>query len=441
MKTAGRVLKFYGRIIAECIPLFISAGLLTVLACSLGLPEGSRFYQLPGVLYSVIIPVYAGSLSGKKCGGDGGGLAGTLAASAVVIAGSAWGMTAAVIAGGAAGYLYRKGMEKGQDKIPAGFEMLAGNLYLIGTGLAAGVLAELLLLPAVSWFGEAAGSGIFSRLDIRLLPLVSLAVEPLKILFLNNGLNHGLLVPLGMEAVRNGGSSILFLLETNPGPGFGILAAYAIVRRKERKPMTSSLVIQLLGGIHEIYFPYVLSDIRLLAAAVAGGIAGNYCFLFFGSGLFGPASPGSVVTILLMADGRKWPGLLAGILVSAAVSCLAACLILAEEKKKSETAESPIMEQQEETMEKTIYFVCDAGMGSSAMASALFKRKLKAEGVEHVRVFHVSADSIPEDADAIVCQKNFASSLPAVSVRLFTVDHLTEMSGYEELMDWIKGGM
>ena len=153
-----------------------------------------------------------------------------------------------------------------------------------------------------------------------ILPWSGVLVEPLKILFFNNWLNHGFLLPLGMEQVHAAGGSILFLLEENPGPGFGILAACALTVGTEKKDTASSLVIQMFGGIHEVYFPYVLADLRLLAAAVAGGVAGNYCFMLTNCQLSGPASPGSIITILMMAETGRWFGLITGILISAAVS-------------------------------------------------------------------------------------------------------------------------
>ena len=314
-----------------------------------------------------------------------------------------------------------------------------------------------------------------------LLPWSGVLVEPLKILFFNNWLNHGFLLPLGMEQVRTAGGSILFLLEENPGPGFGILAACALWAGTEKKDTASSLVIQMFGGIHEVYFPYVLADVRLLAAAVAGGVAGNYCFMLTNCRLRGPASPGSMITILMMAENGRWPGLVAGILVSAAVSFGVAWVILCHpagnkgrsvntgpevrekrwadvgQEEQQETEIGPHPEERQETEagphpeeqagpgkkgkaeNMKIYFVCDAGMGSSAMASALFKKKLKAEGVSGMEVFHVSADRIPEDADVLVCQQSFASSLPDTGHPCFTVENLTDMGGYGKLLNWLKG--
>ena len=396
------------------------------------------------ILSSLVIPVFMGYKAGTMCGGEVGGLAGTLAASVVVMAEPVSAMILSVTAGGVAGFLCKKGLDRIKNWIPSGFEMLFSNLYLAFLGLLAGCAAYVLLIPEAEWMLEFLGNGLSLMIDRGIIPFISFVVEPLKIVFFNNWINHGIFLPLGLEQLKTQGSSILFLLETNPGPGFGILLAYTLVNRNMRKPMVSSLIIQFLGGIHEVYFPYVLSDIRLLAGAIAGSIAGNYCFMVTGSGLLGPASPGSIITILIMADKKHWLGIVMGISISAAVSCLLSCLILSGKGREpaiDKDKEPKVEEMPVKRMEHArIYFVCDVGLGSSAMASAIFKKKLRLEGLTDIEVFHVSVDRIPADADAVVCQKNFASSLPEINIPCFTVDNLTDMSGYKELLNWLKGG-
>ena len=440
VKAAGRILRFYRELITECIPLFVASGLIAALCGAASLAGISCPDEISRSLYQVVIPVMVGYKAGRKCGGDAGGLAGALAASAVLMPGTVSAFVASILAGVCSGYIYRKGMERLEGVIPSGFEMLTSNLYLAASGIAGGMLAFYMVLPCVAGTERALAAGIAMLADFGLLPWSAVLVEPLKILFFNNWLNHGFLLPLGLEQVRSAGGSILFLLETNPGPGFGILTACALTARKERKDMASNLVIQMFGGIHEIYFPYVLADLRLVTAAVAGGVAGNYSFMLTGCRLRGPASPGSVITILMMSQPGQWLGLIAGILVSAVVSFGVACLFLRHavaEKGDVVRPEEPVKRKRADTIK--IYFVCDAGMGSSAMACALFKKKLKAAGVGSMEVFHVSADRIPGDADVLVCQQSFAASLPATSCPCFTVENLTDMSGYEALFRWLKG--
>ncbi|MDF2886178.1 MAG: Protein-N(pi)-phosphohistidine--sugar phosphotransferase [Lacrimispora sp.] len=442
MKLAGKVLKYYSRVIAECIPLFVTAGLLSVF--SAGILQNEHLYEMSKILSFLVIPVFMGYKAGTMCGGEVGGLAGTLAASVVVMAEPASSMILSAIVGSIAGFLCKKGLDRIKNWIPSGFEMLFSNLYLASLGLLVGGAASVLLIPEAEWLLGFLGKGLSFMIDRGIIPFISFVVEPLKIIFFNNWINHGFFMPLGLEQLKTQGSSILFLLETNPGPGFGILLAYALVHRNMRKAMVSSLIIQSLGGIHEVYFPYILSDIRLLAGAIAGSIAGNYCFMMTGSGLLGPASPGSIITILIMADKKHWLGIVMGILISAAVTCFLSCLILLGNRRKPTTDEEKEQKSEEMPMKRMehvrLYFVCDVGMGSSAMASALFKKKLRLEGLTDVEVFHVSADRIPADADAVVCQKDFARFLTGIHIPCFTVDNLTDMSGYRELLSWLMGG-
>ena len=450
-------MKFYRELITECIPLFVAAGLIAALCSTVSLAGVSYLNEVSQGLYQLVIPVMAGYKAGRKCGGDAGGLAGALAVSAVLMSGAVSAFAASILAGFVSGLIYRKGMERLEGVIPSGFEMLTGNLYLAFSGIFGGLLAFYLILPCSAWMEQLLTGGIAVMAESGILPWSGVLVEPLKILFFNNWLNHGFLLPLGMEQVHAAGGSILFLLEENPGPGFGILAACALTVGTEKKDTASSLVIQMFGGIHEVYFPYVLADLRLLAAAVAGGVAGNYCFMLTNCQLSGPASPGSIITILMMAETGRWFGLITGILISAAVSFGVSRVILChlagkkghgvktrpEVQEKIWTDEGqekqPGPEKKGKAENMRIYFVCDAGMGSSAMASALFKKKLKAEGVSGMEVFHVSADHIPEDADVLVCQKSFASSLPDTGHPCFTVENLADMGGYGKLLNWLKG--
>lgn len=443
MEAIGKTLKFYRELITECIPLFVAAGVIAALGSTALGTELSYLEKLSEGVYSLVLPAMAGYKAGKKCGGDAGGLAGALAASAVLMTANGAAFMVSILAGCCSGCIYREGMKRLEKVIPAGFEMLAGNLYLAASGLFSGLAAYYVLLPSVMRTESLLSGGIAAMAGQGLLPWSGVLVEPLKILFLNNWLNHGLLLPLGLEQVREAGGSLLFLLEANPGPGFGLLAALALSRRAEKREMTSSLVIQMFGGIHEIYFPYVLTDLRLLAAVMAGGVAGNYCFMLMGCQLRGPASPGSIITILLVSAPKHWIALIAGILASAAVSFSLAWLILLRPSGKKE--DSVEKEPARWTTggggmrNMKIYFVCDAGMGSSAMASSLFKKKLKAEGLEGIEVFHVPVDSIPEDADVLVCQQSFASRLPHTGLPCFTVENLVDMAGYEVLLKCLKG--
>lgn len=445
-------MKCYSRVIAECIPLFVVAGLISAFA---GGSEVVYLQNMSWIIANLIAPVLVGYKSGFICGGDIGGLAGSLAASAVVMTGSVSAVILSVLVGSVAGLLSHKGLEMIKTRIPSGFEMLFYNLYLTGIGISLGTVTYFFIVPATTWLINWLYAGITMMIAGGVLPFISIIVEPLKIMFFNNWINHGVFLPLGLEQAKAGGSSVLFLLETNPGPGLGILLAYIIMHKEKQERMISTMVIHLLGGIHEVYFPYILSDIKLLAAAIVGGIAGNYYFMLSSSGLLGPASPGSVITILMMAEKRQWGFIILGIFISAGITCGIACLLMkasVNEGKNSERKTRKSMMKKLSDPEIRIYFVCDVGMGSSAMAGALFRRKLKAEQLEGIEVLHVSADHIPDDADVVVFQKDFARTLPKrflagrsegespFKAKCFIVDNLTDMSCYQELLNWLREG-
>ena len=144
--------------------------------------------------------------------------------------------------------------------------------------------------------------------DNSLLPLTSIFVEPAKVLFLNNAINHGVFTPLGTQEAVENGKSILFLIEANPGPGVGLLLAFTFFGKGLAKATApGALVIQFFGGIHEIYFPYVLMKPKLILAVILGGMTGVATNLVFDSGLRAPAAPGSIIAVWLQAPAQQ-PG-------------------------------------------------------------------------------------------------------------------------------------
>lgn len=226
-------------------------------------------------------------------------------------------------------------------------------------------------------------------IEANLLPLVHVFLEPLKVLFFNNAINHGLLTPLGLEGASQTGQSILFLLETNPGPGVGVLVAFLLFGPVgQRKTAGGATMIQLIGGIHEIYFPFVLMDPRLFLAVIAGGMSGTLVFQIFNVGLNAPASPGSLVAILANAPTDARLAVFSGIFVSFLCSFAIASLLLKRQRGIEPVSMIKMKEKEEDQVEtvtpnyQQILFVCDAGMGSSAMGASLLSRQLKAVDLE-----------------------------------------------------------
>ena len=220
------------------------------------------------------------------------------------------------------------------------FEMLVNNF---SAGILGGILAIFsfkVIEPIVTAFSNGLSSLATSVTDAGLLPLISLAIEPGKILFLNNAINHGILTPLGLEQAETLGKSVFFLLEANPGPGLGILLAYTIFGKGNAKQSApGAVIIHALGGIHEIYFPYILMKPALLIAAIAAGMAGNLTFLLLDAGLVAAASPGSIIAVLGMTPKGSHLGVIAGMAVATVVSFLIASVILKGSKGEEENLE------------------------------------------------------------------------------------------------------
>ncbi|MEH7072085.1 PTS transporter subunit EIIC, partial [Priestia megaterium] len=98
--------------------------------------------------------------------------------------------------------------------------------------------------------------------------------------------NHGIISPIGAEQIRTSGKSILLLLEANPGPGFGVLLAYSFFGKgTAKKSAPGAALIQFVGGVHEIYFPYILMRPLLIIGAILGGMSGVFTFVLLDGGL------------------------------------------------------------------------------------------------------------------------------------------------------------
>jgi PTS system mannitol-specific IIC component len=273
-----------------------------------------------------------------------GGVVGAAAAMGVIVGSDIPMFLGAMIMGPLGGWLLKKIDEALEDKIPVGFEMLINNF-------SAGILIVILALlgmvgvaPVVTAFSNAAGKLVDAMVSAKLLPLAALIIEPAKVLFLNNALNHGVLGPLGVAAVEQNGRALHFLLETNPGPGLGLLVAFFVAGKgmlKESAP--GSMIIHFLGGIHEIYFPYVLAHPIMILAVISGGLAADLWFTITGAGLVATPSPGSIFAYLaVIPRGQHFPVLM-GVLIGAVVTFLVGSLILrirpVPEKEETEEEE------------------------------------------------------------------------------------------------------
>jgi PTS system mannitol-specific IIC component len=281
---AGMVIPNIGAILAW--------GLITALFIPTGWIPNETFVKLVDPMILYLLPVLIGYTGGKMVHGHRGGVVGAAATMGVVVGAGIPMFLGAMIMGPLGGWCIKKIDEVLEDKIPVGFEMLINNF-------SAAILAVILILignvavgPAVNAFSTAAGSLVDMLIKARLLPLAAIFIEPAKILFLNNAINHGILSPLGVEASKETGRAVHFLLETDPGPGLGLLIAFFVAGKGMLKQTSSgSMVIHFLGGIHEIYFPYVLAHPIMVLSVIAGGIAADFWFVVTGAGLVAPPRP------------------------------------------------------------------------------------------------------------------------------------------------------
>ncbi len=422
------------------IGAFIAWGFITALFIPTGWIPNESLSELVGPMITYLLPLLIGFSGGQMFGGARGGVIGAVATMGVVIGADVPMLLGAMIMGPLGGFLIQKVDAGFHGKVPSGFEMLVSNF-------SAGILGTLLALagfmgvqPVVLGVNNILESGVRLIIEAGLLPLVSIFIEPGKILFMNNALNHGVLAPLGIQQSAELGKSIFFLLETNPGPGLGILIAYFMFGKGTAKQSSpGAMIIHFLGGIHEIYFPYVLMNPLLVLAVIAGGASGIFVFALTGVGLVATPSPGSIFALMAMTPKGNLMGVLLGVVISATVTCLTAAIILkltsSNAGKELEEAKNTIKSLKvDESINlqgkriQSIAFACDAGMGSSAMGATSFSKKLKAIGSD-IDVKYYSVDDIPSHVDLVVTNVNLAGRAKAnrpeaihVSIKDFFTD-------------------
>ena len=385
------------------IGAFIAWGVLTALFIPDGYLPNEQLAIIVSPMLTYLLPILIGYTGGYVIHGQRGAVVGAIATVGAITGSSVPMFIGAMVMGPLGGWTIKKFDEKFQEKIRPGFEMLVNNFSAGLVGFALLLLAFYAIGPVVSTLTGAVGNGVEAIVNAKLLPLANIIIEPAKVLFLNNALNHGIFTPLGAEQVSQAGKSVLFLLEANPGPGLGILLAYALFGKGSAKSSSwGAMVIHFFGGIHEIYFPYVMMKPALFLAAIAGGVSGTFTFQFLDAGLKSPASPGSIIAIMAMAPKGMWPHLnvLLGVLVGAIVSFLVAALILRADKSSDDSLEAAQAATQaakakskgqvvpvavdtnisRDSVEKII-FACDAGMGSSAMGASILRDKVKKAGL------------------------------------------------------------
>ncbi|SDJ81472.1 PTS mannitol transporter subunit IICB [Sediminibacillus albus] len=463
------------------IAAFIAWGIITALFIPDGWIPNEDLAQLVGPMINYLLPLLIGFTGGRLVYDLRGGVVGATATMGMIVGAEIPMFLGAMIMGPLGGYLIKKIDQVFQDKIKSGFEMLYNNFSAGILGAVVAGLAVKFVGPVVQGLQDALAAGVEVIVNAGLLPLTSIIIEPAKILFLNNAINHGILSPLGVEQAANAGKSILFLLETNPGPGLGILLAFAVFGTGTSKSSASgAALIHFVGGIHEIYFPYVLMKPTLILAAIGGGASGVLTFSIFNAGLSATPSPGSIIALLALAPNGNHIPVILGVVVATVVSFLIASLILKSSKsgegedlnaaagkmeemkgKKSSVAgqlnkqegqaideaqpqdtgeqdNTALPEEEPENINKVV-FACDAGMGSSAMGASLLKDKFKKAGID-VFVTNTAINQLPDDADIVITHKDLTDrakqKLPGA--HHISVDNFLNSPKYTELVERLK---
>lgn len=421
MQKFGR---FLSGMVLPNIGAFIAWGLLTALFIPTGWLPNESLAQVGGPMSKWLIPLVIGYSGGSAIAGHRGGILGAIATSGVIAGADIPMFLGAMIMGPLGGYVIKKFDAAIEDSIPTGFEMLINNFSAGIIGAILSLLAYVAVGPLVLSANNILRAGVEIVVGAGLLPLASIIIEPAKILFLNNALNHGVLSPLGIQQAQEAGKSVFFLLEANPGPGLGILLAYWLFGKGMARSSTpGAMIIHFLGGIHEIYFPYVLMKPILLLAVIAGGISGVFTLTVLGGGLIAPASPGSIFAVLAMTPKGAFLANIIAIIVAAIVSCVVASIFI----KASKDGDEDSFEEAKQNMKdlknrgkvdgetkvsgaqlRKIVYACDAGMGSSALGAASLRKKLKKDGYTNISVTNTAIGNIPKDAQIVISHEKLA---------------------------------
>lgn len=423
---------FLTNMVLPNIGAFIAWGILTALFIPTGWLPNESLSTMVGPAINYLLPLLLGYTGGKMVGGKRGAVIGAVATFGLIVGADIPMFLGAMIMGPFGGWVIKKFDESIHGKVPAGFEMIVNNFSLGILGFLLMILSYMFTGPAIQFANNLVKSGIQVLIDTGMLPLLSLINEPAKVLFLNNAIDQGIYYPLGMQRAAEVGKSIYFTVASNPGPGLGLLLAYSFFGSKtSKRTAPGAIIIHFFGGIHELYFPYVLMNPITILGMIGGAMSGIATFQLFNVGLVAGPSPGSIFAYLALTPKGNFLGIIAGVLVATAVTFLLTAVILkaigaekeedeesfeeSVEKSKSMKAEGKKILNAENNTESIsaeniskIAFACDAGAGSSALGATTFRKQLKKNNIENIEVEHYNIEDVPEDADIIVVHKNLA---------------------------------
>ena len=450
--------RFLSSMVMPNIGAFIAWGLITALFIPSGWLPNEQLAKMVGPFLTYALPLLIAFQGGKIVGGLRGAVMGAIATVGVITGTTYTMFLGAMVMGPLAGLVIKKFDAAVDGHIKPGFEMLVNNFSVGILGMIMAIIGFELIGPVMGVILSFLTAGVQFLLQAGIFPLIGLFVEPAKVLFLNNAINHGIFTPLGAEQVAESGKSIFYMIETNPGPGAGVLLAYWLFAKDKmtRQSAPGALIIHALGGIHEIYFPYILMNPALLLATIGGSVAALFYNMIFDLGLSGPPAPGSIISYLAMAPKGSTLAVIVSIAIATVVSFLIASPIIKLSNAKSgdslEEAQQKMQDMKAESKNTpttasvatvdlkhitNVVFACDAGMGSSAMGAAVLQKKFKKAGLTDITVSHASVSEVPADAQLVVCHKDLAdrAKASAPNARLITITNLMAAPEYGMLVD------
>jgi mannitol PTS system EIICBA or EIICB component len=469
---------FLSNMIMPNIPALIAWGLFTALFIDVGWLPNVDLATMVGPAIHYLLPILIAVTGGQMVHGSRGAVVGAFATFGVIAGsdllvaefnaelaageqplGQIHMFIGAMIMGPLAAYVMKRLDAMWEGKVKVGFEMLV-NMFSAGiTAFVMSIVGFFVLAPIVNKVMEGLGNIVETLVDNNLLPLTSVIIEPAKVLFLNNAINHGVLTPLGIQEAAESGKSVLFLLEANPGPGLGLLMAYTVFGTGIAKATApGAAIIQFFGGIHEVYFPYVLMKPKLLLAMILGGMTGVFVNVTLDVGLRAPAAPGSIFAVYAQTAKGDYLGVTLGVFSAAAVTFAVAGLLLKLERGDGEddlaaaTAGMEEMKGQRSVASallgggpakreiRSIVFACDAGMGSSAMGASVLRKKIHDAGHGEVSVVNKAISSLTDTYDLVVTHQDLTdramrSTGSAIHV---SVDNFMASPRYDEIVELIE---
>ncbi|WP_295750146.1 PTS mannitol transporter subunit IICBA [uncultured Oscillibacter sp.] len=459
--------RFLSGMVMPNIGAFIAWGLIAAFFIPDGWFPNETINGMVGPMLRFLLPILIGYTGGKAVGGQKGAVTGALATLGAIAATESTMFIGAMICGPLGGWCIKKFDKAMEGHIPAGFEMVVNNFSVGIIGAILAILSIYVIAPVCVILTGWLGSGVEFLVDRSLLPLTAILVEPAKVLFLNNAINHGVFTPIGTEQAMEMGKSILFMIESNPGPGLGLLLAYCVAGKGEtRSSAGAAAVIQFVGGIHEIYFPYVLMNPIVILGPMIGNIVGIFTLSALGGGLAAAASPGSIIAEMLMTPRGGYFANIAGIGVAAVVSFLISVFLLkffgkdaSLEEAQAQVAASKAASKGQAVPSasstgasvsakdvRKIVFACDAGMGSSAMGATMVRNKLKDAGITDIEVIHYPVGEIPGDCQIVVTHHELSGRAAerAPQARIIPIKNFMGAPEYnvlvKELLEARKGG-